>query len=423
MKMQLLKAALIALAAIAISGAALAQDTGDTVSATVAPTPPPDRPAPVTLPRPAEPGALPAGLLPDFSPETSPEVAIAEAQLRQAEAKLRQAKIEAAQRAIESSQAERVADLARQNVKELEMRVNQGVGSHQELLEAQERLAQAEAVVAKQQAATKIMEAPGAPPGGLPEMGFLRQPRIPAPRPEFPKEDKSEIARALVSPVTIEFEKETLRNISDFISEYVGINIVMDVGLQAADEPVTVKLQDVPLKNALLALADTYGDLCFVVRDYGIFATTLERAMTINAPAIPANVPLLVSIQDASAGGISGGFPAGFGFGTVHSGGSFGGGFGEGIPGSRLEPGALGGRGVRGMAPGGLFPGAVGGSSSAPIHEAKPSTEATYQVKQGDTLESIAQQFGVTTDQLRKWNGMGDGAAVKIGQELTIKQQ
>ncbi len=369
MKMQLLRAVLIALVAIVASSAAGAQNTDNAVPPRAQPIPAPgaatDHPVPLPVPArpavPGQPGAFLGVLPPQLSSETSPEVAIAEAQLHEAEARLRQAKIEAAQRAIENSHAQQLADLARENVKLLKERFNNGTSSMMDLNLAQERLAQAEATVAKLEAASKIMESPARQPDSARELGLLNQPRIPAPRPELSEENKSQTAMALESPVSIEFEKETLRNISEFISEYVGVNIVMDVGLPAADEPVSVKLQDVALKNALLALVDAYGDLCFVIRDYGIFATTTERAMTIDAPTVPANVPLLVSIQDASAKGIGSG---GFGFGWSAGGGGGGGGIGGS---GGFGGGGFGGGGVGpfpGAGPGSLPPRAVGGSSS-----------------------------------------------------------
>ncbi len=46
--------------------------------------------------------------------------------------------------------------------------------------------------------------------------------------------------------------------------------------------------------EALLALADQCEFLCFVVRGYGILATTKERAVHMDAPAIPPDIPVFV---------------------------------------------------------------------------------------------------------------------------------
>lgn len=312
--------------------------------------------------------------VPESSPEVDPEVAIAEAQVREAEARLRQARIAAAQREIEMEQVKRIVELARKNAEEQQNRAQMGIGTQQEYMEAQERLARAEAEAAKLDAASQVMGSRGGSAHSA-FFGGFEQPRFPAPRPEMSPDDTSDVAIALQSPVAIEFKDATLREIAEKIGEYVGVNIVLDVGLHAADEAVTIKLTDVPLKDGLLALADAYGDLCFVVRDYGVFATTMERAVTISAPTIPANVPLLVSFQDASNRGLAvgmfggGGFGGGFGMGGGPAAG--GGGFGRGngpatggglggdfgsLDGPGAASGGFGGGGgiVPGSTPGGL---------------------------------------------------------------------
>jgi hypothetical protein len=442
MKMQLTKVLVVTFVAIALSGFAFAQEAGADPSAVanepqdpqisvvekpeVPETPAKPEPAPAQLKplppfAPEKPGFVDHRLTP-ISPETSPEVAIAEAQLREAEARLQQAKIEAAQRAIEHTHLQRIVELARKNAQEQESRSQLGIGTQKDYMEAQEQLAQAEAELAKLTAASAIMESKSGRTNAAPELSLLSQPQIPVPRPVLAKDDSSAVMVALDAPINIEFESETLRNIFGFISEYVEMNIVIDVGLPAADKPVSLKLDNVPLKDGLMALADAYGDVCFVIRDYGIFATTADRAMTINAPTIPANIPLLVSIQEASASGIR---PGGIG----GLGGFGGGGFGGGGLGMGTGPGAaasgfggdFGGRaGVfPGSAPGGLPPDAGGPSSTNP-QDATSDSATTYQVKPGDSLDSIAKQFGVSVDQLRKWNGL-DKNVVKVGQELTVK--
>lgn len=263
--------------------------------------------------------------VPEPAQEIDPEVAIAEAQVREAEARLRQARIAAAQREIEKDQLKRIVELARKNAKEQQNRAEMGVGTQQDLMEAQERLARAEADMAKLDAASQIMGDRGERTGTPIHFGGVEQPRFPAPRPALGDDDSAtEVEARLRAPVSIEFDQETLRNIAGFIGEYTEVNIVLDVAINAADETISIKLSDVPLADCLMALSDAYGDLCFVIRDYGVFATTTERAMTINAPTIPANVPLLVPFQEASSHGLAVG---GFGFGGAGRAG--GGGFGR----------------------------------------------------------------------------------------------
>ncbi|GMV91353.1 MAG: hypothetical protein AMXMBFR82_11310 [Candidatus Hydrogenedentota bacterium] len=306
--------------------------------------------------------------VPEPGQEIDPEVAIAEAQVREAEARLRQARIAAAQREIEKGQLKRIVELARKNAKEEQRRTEAGIGTQQDLMEAQERLARAEADMAKLDAASQIMDGRGGRADSPLFQGRLfEQPRFPAPRPELSSDDKRDVAITLQAPVAIEFKDATLREVAEMVSEYAGVNIVLDVGLRAADEMVTIKLTNVPLEDGLLALTDAYGDLCFVIRDYGVFATTTERAMTINAPTIPANVPLLVPFQEASGRGFAVGM---FGGGQA----DFGGGFGMGSSLGAAPGGFGGGGGViafpgapepsRGRSPGGLPEGRVAPGSS-----------------------------------------------------------
>lgn len=46
--------------------------------------------------------------------------------------------------------------------------------------------------------------------------------------------------------------------------------------------------------------------------------------------------------------------------------------------------------------------------------------EKTYSVQSGDTLYSISQKFGVSVDDLRRWNDLGRGDVIRPGQELVV---
>jgi membrane-bound lytic murein transglycosylase D len=56
----------------------------------------------------------------------------------------------------------------------------------------------------------------------------------------------------------------------------------------------------------------------------------------------------------------------------------------------------------------------------APVHKKSVAQRKTHQVKRGETLSGIAQRYGVTTAQIKKWNGLRSNA-LKVGQRLTIK--
>ncbi|HQE81455.1 MAG TPA: hypothetical protein PLM14_00560 [Candidatus Hydrogenedentes bacterium] len=235
----------------------------------------------------------------ELAQRTSPEVIIAEAQLREAEARLRQARLEATQKAIQSYRDRKVVELARTNLKELQTKYEAGICSSQELLAGQERLAELEAALASSNAAYEMMAAER---GASTKINIppVAAPWVRVPRPPLSEEPDNAVHAALENPVSIEFQDESLSEVAQFISEYVAVNIVVDT---AADRPVSIALKDVPLRDALLALSDAGQDICFVIRDYGIFATTQERAIYINAPTIPGTVPLCVPAEAAEGVG------------------------------------------------------------------------------------------------------------------------
>ena len=55
-----------------------------------------------------------------------------------------------------------------------------------------------------------------------------------------------------------------------------------------------------------------------------------------------------------------------------------------------------------------------------PTTEPPPTTTPEYIVQQGDSLSVIAQRFGVSTEDLANFNGIGNADDIKVGQTLTI---
>ncbi|MFS8650992.1 MAG: LysM peptidoglycan-binding domain-containing protein [Caldibacillus sp.] len=62
--------------------------------------------------------------------------------------------------------------------------------------------------------------------------------------------------------------------------------------------------------------------------------------------------------------------------------------------------------------------------SDEPAERVAPSTEEAlfYTVKKGDTLSKIASQYGVTVNDLKKWNGLSSDI-IYVGQRLTIRAE
>ena len=69
-----------------------------------------------------------------------------------------------------------------------------------------------------------------------------------------------------------------------------GLNFVFEEGI--GDVPVSIHLRETPLRQALVAVSELLGgELCFVVRDYGILVTETGRARTMPGPTIPEYIP------------------------------------------------------------------------------------------------------------------------------------
>lgn len=103
---------------------------------------------------------------------------------------------------------------------------------------------------------------------------------------------------ALRSPVELPaVDGVMLGELLDMYRELWSINVT--VSKSAREIPLQyVNLTGVPLREALAAIADSTGrspnSLVFILRDYGLYATTRQEAMTIAGAAIPEDVPLLV---------------------------------------------------------------------------------------------------------------------------------
>jgi hypothetical protein len=87
------------------------------------------------------------------------------------------------------------------------------------------------------------------------------------------------IRQALLSPTAIDAMDTPLCDLMDYLKEKHGIEIQIDKSEDgASDMPITLRLKDVSLGAAFQAFDDQYRDVKFVIRDYGILATTPERA-------------------------------------------------------------------------------------------------------------------------------------------------
>jgi hypothetical protein len=105
-----------------------------------------------------------------------------------------------------------------------------------------------------------------------------------------PIENGTPVGEILQNPVGLVFESIAWRDMMDFVSETYDLNVNVDATLLDSIVPY-VKLANVTLHDAFLALAEQNEEVCFIIRDYGIFVTTRDRATKIPGPTIPANIP------------------------------------------------------------------------------------------------------------------------------------
>jgi hypothetical protein len=122
-------------------------------------------------------------------------------------------------------------------------------------------------------------------------------------RPPLESIRNEEILKALGAPATIQFDDAKFAGVGDYIEEYFSINMAIDKAIIERNDTVNVRIEDAPLSAALLAISDACTDTCFLIRNYGIFATTRDKAQRINAPCIPEDVPLYVPADDSNGDG------------------------------------------------------------------------------------------------------------------------
>ena len=96
---------------------------------------------------------------------------------------------------------------------------------------------------------------------------------------QIPKGAMAEkVRQALNNPATCDFTDTPLRDVMDYLADYHQVSTQVDKAHFEKDHPITISLKGVPLAAALQALEDENMPLNFVVRDYGLLATSRENA-------------------------------------------------------------------------------------------------------------------------------------------------
>jgi hypothetical protein len=102
-----------------------------------------------------------------------------------------------------------------------------------------------------------------------------------------------EMRKRLDEKVSVELEQVPLSELFSLLNETHNLNLVADPELDLSISIRYFKAEDWTMKGVLSAVSDSAPDLAFVVRDYGVFATTKTNAKHIQGPTIPENVPYL----------------------------------------------------------------------------------------------------------------------------------
>lgn len=97
--------------------------------------------------------------------------------------------------------------------------------------------------------------------------------------PVSPAEEK--IRKALTRPITFDFRETPLDQITKFVQDFAGINVVLDqIGLDEAgvdsEEPVSLQLDDIPLKSGLKLMLGPL-ELAYLIKDDVLLITSKEK--------------------------------------------------------------------------------------------------------------------------------------------------
>jgi hypothetical protein len=277
---------------------------------------------------------LKLGELLDKALKDNPDVRVAEAKVREAEAELNRARLLVAQKVMTFSAA---LDAARKAAEEAEARmkrINQlrttNLASAEEAKEAETVLARAKAALAKVEAEMPYLIGKQSAATYGAEVDYFRALQLQGfgeARTHADEEVSAALAlrwlaqhqaagsvlsgpvpekirKALDKPISVDFKSVPFVDVLQNLQDLTGINIRNQISDRYKDgnPPITLKLQELPLRAVLQALQDEYpegalnmGGLRFVVREYGILVTFGNK--------LPPGAALATDFRDSESGG------------------------------------------------------------------------------------------------------------------------
>jgi len=122
--------------------------------------------------------------------------------------------------------------------------------------------------------------------------------------PVSPAEEK--IRKALTRPITFDFKETPLDQIAKFVQDFAGINVVLDqIGLDEAgvnsDEPVSLQLEDIPLKSAMKLMLGPL-ELAYLIKDDVLLITSKEKAESLLVTKVYPVADLVIPITNFNSG-------------------------------------------------------------------------------------------------------------------------
>jgi len=229
--------------------------------------------------------------------KASPEVLLAEAKLRQAQAELNQTRLKVTRDIVAAFNDRKQKQLALESAATAMQQTQQAVGagavSRSDVDHARMSVGAAELGVAQSEADIRYLLGIGSQMQMDP---FAGHPAASKERAKRPGAAPERVLDALGRPVSGPFVQTNLGDLTAHLADQAKVAILVDLqdlGLSEAKEyAVSMPLREpVSLLSVLQALSDQYR-LAFVIRDYGIMATSEGHAARINAYVIPEGLPL-----------------------------------------------------------------------------------------------------------------------------------
>lgn len=233
----------------------------------------------------------------DLALRANPDILVAEAKLRQAQAELNQAHLKVAKEVLSAYSQRKMQELTVKTLSEdlenVRKRISVGTASTDEERKAALAEAEAQAVLSAGEGTLRYLlglggklELPEGKPEAKPEKAEpqrLRRPPIP-----------ERFREVLEKPVHLQFENLSLDKIIAQVQAEAGSDLSFILNPRSDWLALSATMnfaKELPLRTALLAIHDQFGDFCFVFRDYGILVSTENDARQISGAVIPSDVP------------------------------------------------------------------------------------------------------------------------------------